>query len=348
MSNSYKEFDQLVEAADNIIITSHLRPDADAIGSVLAVKAYIDAKFPHKQARINISGAPTQVWDFMDKQKQVQWVGDISNQIQSGDLVIFLDASQLSRFSDSPQAIKLNAIKTICIDHHPDSTDKFDFSYIDTNSVANCHNIYKLLFEQQQQLLTQQCIESLLMGILGDTGTFRFVSYHNADILDTAKLLIEKGQIKMQSFELGLAQLSAADIDMMQQLLANAQHVHETDPKRSFTFTYLPLSILETYPNEHIIKAAVNKFLYQFMGKLANCRWGFVVTPRSTSDISIGFRSTPGGPSVRLIAQEFGGGGHPLTSGAQYLIKPGEIIDSKDIALSFAQKIKTLDFTYVD
>src|SRR3989344_3412753 len=77
---------------------------------------------------------------------------------------------------DEAKIRKINSFKgtTICIDHHPRPENKFDLHMVVTPCSSCAEMIYRLFFEKER-LLNKETCEILLLGMIGDTGVFKFV-----------------------------------------------------------------------------------------------------------------------------------------------------------------------------
>lgn len=336
-----QQFDEIISASQNILITSHHRPDADAIGSVVAMKNYLDQQ--NKKCEIWITGLATNQWDYVDVDKEVNWAEDIANVVNNFDTLIFLDGNNLGRFSRQAERIDLSKFKTICIDHHPNQPDKFDLDLSNNQAAANCQNLYELFFKSKPELLNNKSAMALLVGILGDTGTFRYIKPHNSVVLEIGKVLIDKLEVDLQTIELEMNGLSELEMKLLAQLLQNVHQV--TLPGIApLTYTFLNKAALDIPGvNENILKSAIHNFMYMFLRRIDNHKWGFVVSPRTKNEFSYNFRSTPGCPNVRLIAETLGGGGHVLAAGAEYKVEEDDDIDSEELCEQLLEQIEAVD-----
>ena len=100
ISSEFKiEFFKLIENSQNILITSHISPDEDAIASVLSMYEILSNKYTAKNIRIAISSEPQDRLKIFKHYEKIEFVNDISNHLTDTDLLIMLDGSQHARFS---------------------------------------------------------------------------------------------------------------------------------------------------------------------------------------------------------------------------------------------------------
>ncbi len=95
------------------------------------------------------------------------------------------------------------------------------------------------------------------------------------------------------------------------------------------TFSFLPISTLDKYSVPEVKKAG-ETYKLNILRQIKGHNWGFVITPNSKKQLGISFRSTPGGPNVRLLANKLGGGGHDLAAAGKIIVDGVQIKESPD------------------
>lgn len=332
------KFDRLVEQENNIIITTHINPDEDAICSLLAVYQYIYRRWPEKKIRMVVSSQPSDAWNFLLQVDKIEWVENLADYLSTVGLVIFLDGNHRGRFSPTPERIDLDRFKSICIDHHPGNSEKFTLNLSDFSAIATCQIIADVLFVDQKDL-ERDLVETLLIGILGDSGTFRYFNYRNSTGLETVRRLIDIGKVDIQSLLLKIDEITRDEFEIIKILINNTTNV-KLESAPNLTYSYLPESVLKQFQDKSIISRAYHRYLYLFIRQIKAHPWGFVVIPRGGGEFGISFRSTPGGPDVKQLAEVFGGGGHYLAAGGKYQVEPGGEIDAREVAQKVLETIK--------
>jgi len=340
-----EEFDQLVAYQQNIVITAHTNPDEDAVCSALAVYEYIYRKWPEKNIRIVISDQTNDNWKFLANADKIEWVENLADHLEGVDLVVFLDGNSRKRFSPTPERIDLAQFKSVCIDHHPTNPDNFTLNLSDLSAVATCQIIADVLFVNDNDL-DKDLVEILLIGVLGDSGNFRYFSYQNSSGLETVKRLIDVGKIEIQSLLLKTDKISETEFEIIKILVSNTTNV-ELSGVPNLTYSYLPRSVLKQFQDKSIISQAYHRYLYLFIRQIETHPWGFVVVPERDNEFRISFRSTPGAPNVKQLAEIFNGGGHYLAAGGKYLAKEGEEVDAKNVCEEVLKVIKAAELELV-
>lgn len=333
------KFHEIILGAKNILITSHVKPDWDAVSSVLATYDYLVKMYPEKNSKVFLNGAKNLAFDVFDKNDQINWVPDISEAVHEFDTIIFLDGNSLKRFSKNPDKIVLNNFKTVCIDHHPGEPDNFDLNLSDIKQASAAQLTYKLFFREKPELLSKEIAETILRGIIGDTGTFRFLDYQRSDTFIYVKELIDIAQTDVQILELPMNSMTPKEFELFQLLIKNTVNVELSD-KPSLSYSFIPVGIFKEGYSKSEIRNAGEKYKTTILRQLSGHNWGFIVTPNSEDEVSASLRSTSGLVNVNKIASKLGGGGHVLASGVEFKIDGVEYKDSVDVCNTLVEYIK--------
>jgi len=153
-----------IKEYDTIIIHRHMKPDPDALGSQVGLKALLKHHFPEKTIKAVGFDEPTLTW--MAKMDSVE------DSTYQGALVIVCDTANTARIDDKRYRQGDFLIK---IDHHPNDDVYGGLSWVDTSSSSASEMI--TLFAQTTQLaLSDRAAELLFAGIVGDTGRFLYPS----------------------------------------------------------------------------------------------------------------------------------------------------------------------------
>jgi phosphoesterase RecJ-like protein len=183
----------LIKTAKNIVITSHKSPDGDSLGSSLALLKFIQ-KFNNKVVVCHPDQASA----------SFHWLKDINSInlfkdnreavirfVQESDLLFCLDYNSYDRLGDEFGAFVQNsASKKILIDHHQNPTISAVVSISETAIASTSELIFELIEQSgQSDLLDQEIARYIYLGIMTDTGSFRFPSVSSRTHEIAAKLL---------------------------------------------------------------------------------------------------------------------------------------------------------------
>lgn len=183
----------LLRTSKKIVITTHHKPDADALGSSLAMWGYLKKK-KHDVKVIT----PTDYPDFLN------WMNGndeviIFNQgneeksrklVEEADLIFCLDFSALSRINELGDIIRNAKGKKVLVDHHLEPENFADVNFSDITAAATAVLIYKIIVGLGDRDHLDTCIgECIYAGIMTDTGSFRHPSTNREVHLIIAELI---------------------------------------------------------------------------------------------------------------------------------------------------------------
>ena len=169
MRISLKEAGTLLQEAQNIVITAHVNPDGDAIGSSLGVMHYL--RDLGKQVRVVIDDDIPRNFAFLNACDIIEkpTVAETGEK-EPIDLLLILDTS-IDRIGDVTEAFLPTRI--LNIDHHVTNALACPAVYLDADSAATAEIIYQLLQEMDAKI-TKDIAMAVYTGLATDTGFFRF------------------------------------------------------------------------------------------------------------------------------------------------------------------------------
>ena len=165
-----------------VVITMHQKPDADAMGSTLALRHFL-ASFGHQVTVIS----PTNWAGWVNWMPGVKEVLDYEMDppkadvlLEQADWVFCLDFNIFHRAKTMGEKLRSLQCTKILIDHHqePDA-DSFDYGISDTSKSSTCEMVYDLIVASgHADRITPDLAECIYAGVVGDTGSFRYDSAH--------------------------------------------------------------------------------------------------------------------------------------------------------------------------
>jgi len=171
-----QELKNLLSAKQKVVITTHVNPDGDAIGSSVALLNFL-IKMGHDVSVI----VPNDYPDFLKWMKNDELIINYSNsknesqdKIKNASLIFCLDFNNLNRINELGDYISDSKAKKVLIDHHLDPSDFYDFKIHDVKASATAELVYNFLIELDSNAVDKDISEALYTGILTDTGSFKF------------------------------------------------------------------------------------------------------------------------------------------------------------------------------
>ncbi len=174
----------LILERNSFVVTSHVRPDGDAIGSSLGLLHLLEAM--GKQATVVFMDTIPPNFHFLPG------VDRISSRFPAADAVIFLECDSIDRSSISRAEFDAaGSLQTINIDHHRSGRNFADFNWIDSEAAAVGAMVYDLVVATGVRI-TPAMADCLYTAILTDTGSFNYPST-SAATFAMAEQLVRSG-----------------------------------------------------------------------------------------------------------------------------------------------------------
>jgi phosphoesterase RecJ-like protein len=175
-----QEILDLINKSERIVITSHRSPDGDAIGSSLAMYHFLDAL--GKKADVCHPDPCPEFLEWIMEEVPIDNYEDhediVKDKMHSADLIFCLDYNGSDRMGHGmgPLLDECSG-KKVMIDHHPNPDDFEDISVSVTNACSTCQIVYDLIEEMGKiDLMNTKIGQAIYLGILTDTGSFRYSS----------------------------------------------------------------------------------------------------------------------------------------------------------------------------
>ena len=297
---------QLIRPAHHPLLTSHVAPDGDAIGSmtglgralrqmglepIMACSDPIPARFNY------IPGAEAIVQDVS----------------ATFDLVISLDCSDLERLGHFPQMPTFESVPLLNIDHHLTNLNFGAVNLVDPHASSTAEIVLWLL-EYMAVPLDAELATCLLTGIVSDTRGFR-TSNVTIQVMEAALRLMKAGASLPYITRRGLDHRSTTAVHLWGAALAQLQI------ESRVIWTSIPLATRRAVGYVGDGDAG----LVSFLVGADEADAAVVFVERKDGRIEVGLRAVPGF-DVAQVALQFGGGGHALAAGCDL---PGPLEDAQ-------------------
>ena len=316
-----KTFFKLAEEAGSVVITGHKSPDGDAVASVLAVYHLLSEKYPKKNIQMVLAGNRMRRFNSFLNYDKIKFVSDIVDEFEKIDLLIGCDGGGLDRFSNEPDRLLNIVKKIICIDHHNLQNEKFDLSLVNSSMPSAVELIY-LSFHQNEKI-SKKLAEVYLMGILEDTGNFTYLRPEQTETFLTVKNLVDIAQIEIQEFLTRFRIIFSTKVfDLIREFIKNTKY-HKVDNWPNFQTSHVTRELVKSndYTEDEVSEAS-HAYVDQYLGRVGNYPWGFVISPERNGDCKISLRSLPRSVDVcDLVNRMDVGGGHVRAAGGTLKMK---------------------------
>lgn len=171
-----EEFHRLLEGAGLVLITTHINPDGDAIGSQACLASFL--RWIGKRVRVVNQDPTPRALRFVEDPRVRAEPYDPSlhdGLLGEADLLILVDNSAPDRLGAMEGPMVAAADKTLCLDHHSSRSAPWAHAINDVDSCATTAVIYDLTRSRHWQP-DLHAAQAIYVGLATDTGFFRFNS----------------------------------------------------------------------------------------------------------------------------------------------------------------------------
>lgn len=296
---------ELIKDHQKFLLSCHVRPDADALGSELALSCFL--KSMGKEVRIINPSMHPKSLQFLVQEHEVRYVGDgvSTEDFEWAEVHIILDTSAWSQLPGLANFYRKTESKKVVIDHHVSSDSMGAEEFKDVTSPATGCLVYDL-GRALNCTVTPEIATLLYAAIATDTGWFRFPATTSYTMKIISELM-EAGAEPHQIYELLYEQNSLPQLKLMGRVLGQVQ----TDFDGRLGYTVVS--------NEDLASTGTTPLdtegLVNYCLTLAGTQAAFIAVEQRSRQVKISFRSRTAW-DVSKIAESFGGGGHRQASGA--------------------------------
>lgn len=292
-----------VEGANRILVNCHVHPDPDSIGSALATYEILTKM--GKNVDLVCPNNITVDLKFLFGFEKIKKI-DFSNfNFSDYDLLLIIDTADWDRVFDEVSLAKPD-MDIIVIDHHKTNPGFGTINIIDSE-VNSTAEVLALIFEDWGVEINKSVATSLMTGIIGDTGAFRFPGT-SMRTFEIAADLIRKGAEKDKI----IYKIYFSIPEKLFKFWSEALSLLKVNKKLRFAHLAVPNSLYKKYEDVEDIKESIAT---NFIQSIKGTDMGLVMVEYEKGDIGISLRSRTG-VDVSKIAEKLGGGGHKAASGA--------------------------------
>ena len=294
----------------NIVITTHHKPDGDAMGSSLGLYNYLVQK-GHRVKVITPTDYPDflhwlpnnpEVIIFTEKPEESKQL------IEGADFIFCLDFNSLSRINEMGDLVRQSPAKKVMMDHHLDPEGFDDYRHWTINACATAQLVYSFITSimGENQLINKDVATCLYTGIMTDSGSFRFPTTTSA-VHHLVADLIDRGAENWRIHELVYDNFSENRLRFLGNCLLNKLEVlrEYNTAIISITKDELQKYHIETGDTEGIVNYALT---------INGVRLAALIVERPDS-VKLSLRSTGEFPANDICKKYFNGGGHRNAAG---------------------------------
>jgi bifunctional oligoribonuclease and PAP phosphatase NrnA len=305
----------LLGSPKKVVIVTHFKPDADALGSSLGLAGYLIKK-RHSVDVITPSDYP----DFLAWMPGKEIVTSLSKDskqpekkaqllIAKAEVIFCLDFSNLKRINELGDMVKVATAKKMMIDHHLEPEHFADFEKWSVSSASTAELIYELIVELGDKALIDENIANCLYaGLMTDTGGFRHNNTTHKEF-EVASELVSRGakpsEVAKNIYDTNsLERLRLTGYVLSQKLIVLPE----------FSTAYMTITWDEL--NKFGAQTGDTEGLVNYGLSIKGIKMAVLMYDRK-EEIKLSFRSLADFDVNSLARKHFEGGGHKNASGGQ-------------------------------
>lgn len=326
----------LLAEPKRIVITTHHKPDGDALGSALGLYHWLKAK--NHQVEVLLSSDFPSFLDWMPGRDKViiypQHTDAAEKLLQEADIVFCLDYSALSRTNILEPLISKAPGQKWMIDHHLDPENFADLSLWDPNAAATAQLVHTFIAEinQDPQGITAAIATCLYTGIMTDTGSFRFRNTTPA-VHHILANLIEAGARNWEIHEKVYNSATETRLKFLGYCLLNCLEVIPEYNTALFAISKEDLAKFQ-------VSTGDTEGLVNYALSIKGVRLAGLFVDR-TELIKLSLRSIGDIPCNEICKEHFNGGGHRNASGGSSTQTLAEVVSKFKSILPAYKEILT-------
>ncbi|MEZ0394836.1 MAG: DHH family phosphoesterase [Anaerolineales bacterium] len=295
MTDLHTAIRQKLQSAQRILILSHVRPDGDAIGSLLALGlALQDAG---KQVQMVLSDGLPATFKHLPGTEQIRTQAE-----GEFDLIVTVDCSDASR---AGPALPPHRRPDIVIDHHLTTEAFGELNLIDPNAAATASVLTRHL-PDWGLTITTPIAANLLTGLVTDTLGFR-TSNTTPEVLRQAADLLELGVDMSSLYFRSLVRRTFAAARYWGAGLSRLQH--------SDGIVYTSLTLADRQASGYSGRDDAD--LISVVSSIDESDIAIIFVEQDSERVKVSWRGLKPHLDVAQIAKQFGGGGHRAAAGAE-------------------------------
>ena len=303
MPLDWSPFVELVYTRRRFLLTTHVRPDGDGLGSMLALADALESQ--GKSVRMTVASKLPPRYDFLDPTKRIRQFAPPGDDYRDVDAAIVLDTGTWNQLGDYGTFLKTLDVPKLVIDHHLTQDDLGGKRLVDTTAEATG----RLVYEATAALGTQPspaAAHCLFVALAMDTGWFRH-SNTTPGTFQLAAILEQAGANPTTAYMKLFEQNTVSRLKLHGLVLTRLTTVH--NGRTAYT---------EIHRGDYAATGALpqdSEDLINYTRSLVGVEVGLFFMEQPRGGVKVSFRSQER-VDVAKLAEQFGGGGHRLASGA--------------------------------
>jgi bifunctional oligoribonuclease and PAP phosphatase NrnA len=300
----------LLDQPRRIVITTHHKPDGDAMGSSLGLYNYLIQQGHHTRVI-----TPTDYPDFL------AWMpgnGEViiytdntdlsAKLVAEAEIIFCLDFNTLSRINELGELVRASTAVKVMIDHHLEPEDFDDFRHWNINACATAQLVYDFIVNKlhNKELINKDVATCLYTGIMTDSASFKLPNT-TSDVHRIAADLIDLGAVNWHIHELVYNNLSENRLRFLGHCLSNKLEV-------LYEFKTAIISVNKQELEQYDVITGDTEGIVNYGLSIEGVKLAAFIVERKDM-VKLSLRSKGEFPANEICKKYFNGGGHRNAAG---------------------------------
>lgn len=312
----------LLQSPKNIFLTTHHKPDGDALGSMLGLHHYL-VKKGHNVTSVS----PGEIPSFLEWMPGINIMYNFEETptesfeaLKNADIIIGLDFNNFGRTKHLESHLAEAKQIKVLIDHHLEPSTLWDYGWSIPSKSSTCEMVYDFINAlNDRESIDQNIAACLYTGVMTDTGIFRFPVATSSVHLMVSELL-KTGLDHSKIYDEVYDSWTENRMRFLGYVLIEKMEVYKKYNSALITLSRKDMNLFN-------IQSGDTEGLVNYPLSIANIQFATLITERS-DEIKLSFRSKGNFDVSTFASKYFKGGGHFNASGGISKINFLETIDN--------------------
>ncbi len=301
---------ELLAQPRKIVITTHHKPDGDAMGSSLGLYNYLIQLGHHAKVI-----TPTDYPDFLawmpGNGEVIIYTENIeasAKLVAEAELIFCLDFNTLSRINELGELVRASSALKVMIDHHLEPEDFDDFRLWNVNACASAQLVYDLIANKldDKALINKDVATCLYTGIMTDSANFKLPNT-TSDVHRIAADLIDLGAVNWRIHELVYNNLSENRLRFLGHCISNKLEV-------LYDYHTAIISVNSEELKQYDVETGDTEGIVNYGLSIEGIHLAAFIVERPDK-VKLSLRSKGEFPANEICKKYFNGGGHRNAAG---------------------------------
>ena len=325
---------KLLAQPQKIVITTHHKPDGDAMGSSLGLYNYLIQQGHH--ARVI---TPTDYPDFLawlpgngEVLIYTDNIAESTRLVADAELIFCLDFNTLSRINELGELVRASSAVKVMIDHHLEPEDFDDYRHWDINACASAQLVYDFIANQlnNKSLINKDVATCLYTGIMTDSASFRLPNT-TSGVHRIAAELIDAGEVNWRIHELVYSNSSESRLRFLGYCLSEKLEV-------LYEFNTAIITVNKQELEKYDVLTGDTEGVVNYALSITGIHLAAFIVER-TDKVKLSLRSRGEFPANEICKKYFNGGGHRNAAGGTSTDSLEEVIKQFKLILPEYKKL---------